>query len=121
MGQRGGLGGLPIPLVVLCSGDMQSTQLLISTSCFFSWLLRSGSWVFLVFLSLVVHNLPQLGVHAFTVIFLLDIYLKKRKILLQRDIGTPMFIAALFKIAKIGASLVAQMVKKLPAVQKTWV
>ena len=48
---------------------MQSTQLLISTSCFFSWLLRSGSWVFLVFLSLVVHNLPQLGVHAFTVIF----------------------------------------------------
>ena len=32
-----------------------------------------------------------------------------------------MFVAALFIIAKIRASLMAQMVKNLPAMQKTWV
>ena len=39
MGQRGGLGGLPVPLVVVCAGGMQST-------CFCSWFFRSGSWAF---------------------------------------------------------------------------
>ena len=39
----------------------------------------------------------------------------------QRDICTLVFIAALFIIAKIRASLMAQMVKNLPAMQKTWV
>ena len=32
---------------------------------------------------------------------LLDIYLKKAKILIQKDISTPMFIAALYITAKI--------------------
>ena len=39
----------------------------------------------------------------------------------QRDICTLVFIAALFIIAKIRVSLMAQMVKNLPAMQKTWV
>ena len=39
----------------------------------------------------------------------------------QRDICTLVFVAALFIIAKIRASLMAQMVKNLPAMQKTWV
>ena len=36
---------------------------------------------------------------------LLDIYLKKMKILTQKDICTPMFTAALFTIAKIWKQL----------------
>ena len=39
LGQRGGLGGLPVPLVVVCAGGMRCT-------CFCSWFFRSGSWPF---------------------------------------------------------------------------
>ena len=54
-GQRGGLGGLSTPLVMLCAGIILST-------CFWSWHLRNGSWVLAV-LYHVVHNLPQLSMH----------------------------------------------------------
>ena len=50
-GQRGGLGVLPTPLVVLSAGDMHSTLLLLPTPCFCSQLFRSGSWVFGLFVS----------------------------------------------------------------------
>ena len=39
------------------------------------------------------------------VIPLLGIYIKKRKTLMGKDIGTPMFTAALFTIAKIQKQL----------------
>ena len=42
-----------------------------------------------------------------TAIPLLHIYLKKSKTLIQKDICTPMFIAALFTIAKIRSNLVS--------------
>ena len=37
------------PFVVLCAGGMPSTLLLLPTSCFCSWLFRSGSWSFCIF------------------------------------------------------------------------
>ena len=53
-GQRGGLGGVPTPLVVLCSGHAQYLLLFLATR-------GSGS---LVFSYLVSHNLPRLSMHA---------------------------------------------------------
>ena len=63
-GQRGGLDGLPTPLVVLSAGGVGSTLLLLPTSWFCSYFFISGIWVFLVFLYLIVHKLPQLHIHA---------------------------------------------------------
>ena len=51
---QGVLGGLPASLVVLSAGACV-------VSCFCSWLFRSG---FLVFVYLVVQNLPQLCMHT---------------------------------------------------------
>lgn len=52
-GQRGGLGGLLTPWVVLCAGSMHSTQLLLLTP------LRGGSWfwAFLYLVHKITHNL----------------------------------------------------------------
>lgn len=52
MGQRRGLGGVPTPLVVLCARCMGNTLLLLRTPQ--KWQLD-----FLVFLYLLVPNLPQ--------------------------------------------------------------
>ena len=57
VGQRGGLGGLRTPYVVLCAGGMRGTLLVLLTPQ--KWQLG-----FLVFLYLVAHNLPQLHMHA---------------------------------------------------------
>ena len=48
-GWRGGLGGLPTPLWSCVQGACAGP-------CFCSWLLISGSWVFLVFLSIICPN-----------------------------------------------------------------
>ena len=56
LGQRCGLGGLPTPLVVLNAGIMHGS------TWFCSSLLRSGSWIFGLFVS-VVYNSPQLYMH----------------------------------------------------------
>lgn len=45
-GWRGGLGGLPTPLVVLSAGCTGSALLFLPTLCFCFRLLKSGSWVF---------------------------------------------------------------------------
>ena len=56
LGQRGGSGGLPIPLVVLNAGIMHGS------TWFCSSLLRSISWISGLFVS-VVYNSPQLYTH----------------------------------------------------------
>ena len=53
---KGGLGGLPTPLVVLCAGIM--ILLLVS---------QSGSWVLAFLYLLLIHNLPRLC--TYTVLF----------------------------------------------------
>lgn len=58
--QRGGLGGLPTALVVVCVRGMCSDLLLLSK-------LLEGAVGFLGFLHLPDHNLPQL--HMCAVIF----------------------------------------------------
>ena len=42
-----------------------------------------------------------------------------KKTLTEKDTGTAMFVAVLFTIAM--ASLIAKLVKNLPAMQETWV
>ena len=56
-GRRGGLGGLPTPLVVLRAGGMRRTLLLLPA-------LQKWQLGVLVSLYLVVHSLPQLHMHA---------------------------------------------------------
>ena len=52
-----------LPSGGVCAGGMRSALLLLPTPCFCSRLFRSGSWAFLVFLYLFVHNLSQLSMH----------------------------------------------------------
>ena len=59
LGQRGGLGRLPTPKVVLSTGVMCNTMVLLRTLYFCSQLFRSGSWVFLVFLYLLSRICPN--------------------------------------------------------------
>ena len=42
-----------------CAGGMHRTLLLLPTPCFCSWLFRSGSWAFLVFLYLLFRICPN--------------------------------------------------------------
>ena len=60
LGCRGGLGGLPTPLVVLSAGAMCSTLLLLPTPSFCSWLFRSHNqdffWSFHIFFLIICPN-----------------------------------------------------------------
>ena len=62
--QRGGLGGLLTPLVVLSAGDMCSTLSLLPTFCFFVPSSSEMAVGFLVFLYLVVQDRFALTAHA---------------------------------------------------------
>ena len=54
-GRRGGLGGLPAPQAMLCAGGVCRGHVqypaLLPTPCFCSRLLKSGRWVFSLFVS----------------------------------------------------------------------
>ena len=54
--RRGGLGGLPIAVVVLSAGGMCSTLPLLPTPCLCSQISRRGSWSFCILLSIICPN-----------------------------------------------------------------
>lgn len=51
--RRGGVGGLPIAVVVSSAGGMCSTLPLLPTPCLCSQLSRRGSWSFCILLSII--------------------------------------------------------------------